>query len=323
VPEKTLPRYPVYIPSKGRSRYCQTAKALDRDGVPFRLVVEPQEFDGYAARFGPDRLISLPWSGDDDRRREFCAARGIENGGLIAVRNWIKEHSVADGYERHWQIDDNIHCFYRRWQAQRLPCRAGIALRVCEDFVDRYENVAVAGLNYAMFARERMQYPPFFLNVHVYSCTLILNRIPHRWRLRYNDDTDICLQVLADGWCTVLLNAFVAQKIVTMAIKGGNTTDLYQGDGRLKMARELERRWPGVVTTDRRWKRPQHVVKDQWRHFNTPLKPKAGLTLAGLSPNEYGMTLRTVRPVQSETLRRLISVAGANADGCGPATEQG
>lgn len=40
--------------------------------------------------------------------------------------------------------------------------------------------------------------------VHVYSCTLILNSIEQRWRLLYNDDTDLCLQVLAAGWCTIL-----------------------------------------------------------------------------------------------------------------------
>lgn len=302
------PRYPVYIPSKGRSDVCYTAQCLTDDGCEFRLVVEPQEADRYA-RFGEGRLLVLPWSGDDAVRRAYTESLGIENGGLIAVRNWIKAHAIAEGHARHWQLDDNIRKFERWYGGRRVRCSGGVALRACEDFTDRYENVAISGLNYHMFGHQNGRQPraPFWLNCHVYSCSLILNSLPHRWRLRYNDDTDICLQVLADGWCTVLLNAFLCDKLVTMTVKGGNTQDLYQGDGRLKMARSLERMWPGVVKTDRRWSRPQHVIKDSWKRFDTPLRLKPGIDLAALPKvNEYGMTLKQVKPIKSEALRRLV-----------------
>ena len=39
---KRLPRYPVYIPSKGRAEKCYTAQFMFDDGVPFYLVVEEQ-----------------------------------------------------------------------------------------------------------------------------------------------------------------------------------------------------------------------------------------------------------------------------------------
>jgi hypothetical protein len=137
-----------------------------------------------------------------------------------------------------------------------------------------------------------------------------LNAIPHRWRAAYNDDTDICLQVLADGWCTVLLNAFSVRKHQTMTVKGGNTDDLYRGDGRLKMARSLERRWPRVVKTSRRFKRPQHVVFDHWQRFDTPLKPKPGLAPSG-APDDYGLKLVQVGPtVKSAVLRRMLAENG-------------
>lgn len=305
-----LPRYPVYVPSKGRYESGLTIKFLIKDEVPFYIVVEPQEVDEYGKRYGYDRLLVLPWSGDDEKRRAFCTERNIENGGLIAVRNWIKEHSTAAGYARHWQLDDNIRQIKRRiYGGRRIACNAGVALAVVEDFTDRYENIAIAGLNYQMFLAPGGNVPPFHLNCRVYSCTLILNSIPHKWRLRYNDDTDICLQVLADGWCTVLINAFMINKMTTMIVKGGNTTDLYQGDGRLKMARSLERMWPGVVETDRRFQRPQHVVKDAWRRFDTPLKLKPGINLDELQPNEYGMKLVQVKEIKSESLRELVKDA--------------
>lgn len=291
--EKVLPRYPIYVPSKSRFDTCLTAQFLERDGVPFFLVVEPSEHDRYAERFGADRLLVLP-------RDNFT---------LMGARNWIKDHSAARGDVRHWQLDDNIRVIRRLYRGTKIPCEAGVALRVTEDFVDRYENVAIAGLNYTMFAymKKRSKLPPYYQNIRVYSCSLVLNAIPHRWRLVYNDDTDICLQVLADGWCTILMNIFLIEKIRTMTLSGGNTDSLYRiNDGRLKMARSLQRMWPGVVETRRRFQRPQHVVKKFWRGFTTPLKKKPGLSIDP-GVNEYGMEIEQVsEKVKGETVTAII-----------------
>jgi hypothetical protein len=295
--KKVVPKYPIYIPSKGRYEKCLTAKFLIEDEVPFWLVVENEEAKEYASRYGKERILILPFS----------------NRGLIYARNWIKQHSIDNGDVRHWQLDDNIVAVYRAYKGARLYCDSGVGLRVCEDFVDRYENVAIAGLNYTMFVlpsgtgcSDRI--PPYYLNCHVYSCSLILNSIPYKWRSIYNDDTDLCLQVLAGGWCTVLINAFSAQKKATMTIKGGNTDALYKGDGRLRMAKSLERLWPGVVETKRRFKRPQHVIKNSWRGFDTPLKIKSGIDLSKLPKvDEYGMTLaRKASEIKNDRLRKIV-----------------
>lgn len=287
----TLPRYPIFIPSKGRYQpdLALTARCLMNDGVPFYAVVEEEEREQYEALVGPERVLVLPFSN-----------LGL---GSIPARNWIKDYATASGAERHWQLDDNIVEFRRLYRGERIPCDAGLALRACEDFSDRYENVAISGLNYQMFVTSQTK-KPFVTNVHVYSCTLVLNAIPHRWRGRYNEDTDICLQVLADGWCTVLVNVFMANKMRTMAMTGGNTDDLYQGDGRLRMARALERVWPHVVTTDRRWGRPQHVI--DWKKFDTPLKLKPGIDLAAIAANDYDAKLVEKKPLRSEDLRRRL-----------------
>jgi len=288
-----LPRYPVYVISKGRHKrsLALTARLLESNGCPFHLVVEPQERADYAASFGEDRLLVLPFSN-----------LGL---GSIPARNWVWEHAKAEGYERHWILDDNIRAFYRRWKSRRIQCQPQVALVVAEDFVDRYENVAIAGLQYKMFVVDGQRYKPFVLNCHVYSCLLIRNDLPQRWRGRYNEDADLCLQVLSAGWCTVLLYAFLIDKIRTMAMRGGNTDQLYAGDGRLKMARSLERCWPGVVRVTRRFQRPQHAVFDSWKRFDTPLKRKNGAEI-NPSRNEYGLELKEVAPVKSERLRGLV-----------------
>jgi len=290
--ERILPRYPIYIPSKGRYDCNYTAECLQRDDVPFHLVVEPQEAELYSERFGEDHILILPFR---------------DRGSVIPSRNFIWEHARAAGVERHWQLDDNMRYFFRRYRAKRMYCDAGIALRVCEDFTDRYENIAISGLNYAMFAPDIDRLQPIQINCHVYSCMLIRTDLPFHWRGRYNEDTDLCLQVLAHGWCTVLLNTFVVDKEQTMAMKGGNTEAIYHGDGRLRMARSLERMWPGVVTTDRRFRRPQHIVKDGWKRFDTPLQLKPGIDLAVLPPNEYGMNLVQVQDeIRSPRIQKII-----------------
>lgn len=286
----TDPRYPIYIISKGRADICLTAKALIEDRVPFSLVVEPQEEALYRANF-PDSVIRvLPFSN-----------LGL---GSIPARNWVKEHATASGAERHWILDDNIARVERWYKGQRIPCNAGIAMRVVEDFTDRYDNVAISGLNYHMFGITAA--PPIYINHRVYSFILLNNAIPFRWRGRYNEDTDLCLQALTANWCTVLVNAFLALKTPTMTMKGGNATELYQGDGRLKMANALERMWPGIVKVSRRFSRPQHVV--DWNIFTTPLRLKPGVVIEDLPDNEYGMALLDLNPAvqKSAALRELM-----------------
>jgi hypothetical protein len=287
--ERYLPRYPVYVPSRGRfdKPKALTVRFLIEDEVPFHLVIEKEEYDQYK-QWGEDHILVLPES----------------NQGLIFSRNWIKAHATEAGFERHWQLDDNIRQVYRRFKRTRIRCNSGTALRVVEDFVDRYENVAIAGLNYDMFAPDEADLRPFTLNAHVYSCSLILNALPYRWRLPLNDDTDLCLQVLAGGWCTVLVNAFLVKKQWTMTLKGGNTGIYTSQDGRLKMAKSLERVWPGVVQTKRRFHRPQHYI--DWTKFDTPLKLKPGRTLdPNAKPNEYGLELVQVKEIKSPDVQRF------------------
>lgn len=288
---KAAPRYPVYVVSKGRHDCCLTARFLVRDGVDFKIAVETQERDLYAAEFGAERVIVTPFSN-----------LGL---GSYPVRNFVWEHARQSGATSHWVFDDNIRKVLRLTGTHRIPVDTGIALAACEDFVDRYENVGVAGLNYDTFGRPGN--PPFLLNVRVYSCLLIRNEIPWRWRGPYNEDTDLCLNVLAGGLCTILFNAFLIQKVQTMTMKGGNVAQLYQGDGRLKMARRLERWWPYVVETKRRFQRPQHVVRDGWRGFDTRLKLRAGVDPSAMPKvDDRGMRLVSVGEVRSASLRAML-----------------
>lgn len=151
------------------------------------------------------------------------------------------------------------------------------------------------------------QKKPFVTNVHVYSATLVNNRMPYKWRLLYNDDTDICLQVLDNGMCTVLFNAFLVKKIKTMVLKGGNSNDLYKGDGRLVMARTLEEVWPQYVDTKIRFGRPQHVINNNWRMFKQPLIRRTDINWEEISKKGWDIKLDSSKKVRSEELNKHIS----------------
>lgn len=272
----TNPKHPIYIVSKGRWESRLTSKALEKMSVPYHIVIEPQEYDTYAVVIDPAKILVLPFSNLGQ--------------GSIPARNWIWEHSIKQGAERHWILDDNIMYFLRFNNNRRHVATSGITFKACEDFVNRYENVALAGMQYEKFVPVKNKHRnPFTLNTRIYSCILIKNDIPYRWRGRYNEDTDLSLRALKDGWCTILFIAFLAEKQATMSMKGGNTEELYKDDGRLLMAQSLQAQHPDVVKITRKWNRWQHQVDYRPFKGNTLIKKEGVIIPDG--PNEYGMKL--------------------------------
>jgi hypothetical protein len=274
------PQFPVYIISKGRWESRLTSKALEEMNVPYRIVIEPQEFKKYSSVIDPQKILVTPFSNLGQ--------------GSIPSRNFVWEHSMSEGHLWHWILDDNIAAFSRLHLNKKTKVSNGICFKATEDFVLRYSNVAIAGLQYEMFVPARAKAKPFVLNTRIYSCILIRNDIPYRWRGRYNEDTDLSLRALKDKWCTILMQAFVCRKRATMTMKGGNTDQLYKQDanfdGRLEMAKHLQRQHPDVTTIVHKWGRWQHHVNYSRFRKNILLK-KTGIEIpAGI--NNYGMALK-------------------------------
>ncbi len=270
------PKYPVYIISKGRADTRLTAKALEAIDVPYHIVIEPQELDDYAAVIDESKILILPFSN-----------LGL---GSIPARNWVWDHAQSTGAKRHWILDDNIEGFYRLNNNLKTPVGDGTIFRCAEDLVDRYKNVPKAGFNYFMFAPRKTIVPALYLNTRVYSCILLENSAPYRWRGRYNEDTDLSLRILKDGNCTILFNAFLAGKSATMTMKGGNSDELYQDDGRLQMSESLVEQHPDVTKTSFKWGRHQHHV-DYSKFRRNQLIPL--VDLSSLPPvDNYGMVLQ-------------------------------
>lgn len=301
------PRYPIYIISKGRWDSRQTQRTLEELNVPYRIVIEQSEYDKYAENVPEHKIITLPTDFRDNPLYAIPDESTGLIGGSIPVRNFVWEHSKSEGHKRHWILDDNMRHIYRLNRNLKTRMTTGSSFGILENFVDRYENVRLAGMNYAFFAPSGVKKPPYYTNTRIYSCILIDNSLEHRWRGRFNEDTDLSLRVLKDGDCTMLFNNFLVGKAATMTMKGGNTETVYNVeqtgdrskrdggdfDNRREFAESLVAQHPDVVKVAFKWGRWHHDVN--YSVFVQKPKKKPDLNIPrGI--NEHGMVLKPISP---------------------------
>ena len=285
------PNYPIYIVSKGRWESRLTSKALEKINVPYYIIVEEQEYEQYANVINPEKILILPkkYLEDYDPYDDLGFTKGK---GAGCARNFAWDHSISLNASWHWVMDDNIASFQRLNRNLMVKVTTGAIFKASEDFVDRYENLAIAGFNYDFFCQSKEQHPPFILNTRIYSCLLIRNDIPYRWRGRYNEDTDLSLRVLKDGWCTVQFNAFIQEKAQTQTMKGGNSDEFYFKEGTLPKSQMLANMHPDVAKVVWRFNRWHHHV--DYRAFKkNRLRFKPDLVIPD-QVNNYGMFLRNI-----------------------------
>lgn len=301
------PRYPIYIISKGRADTRFTSRALDMMNVPYRIVIEESEFADYNKNIPAEKILTLPTDfRDNPKYAKRCEVTGLL-GGSIPARNFVWEHSIKEGHERHWILDDNIREFFRFNKNRRRRVNTGGTFAAAEDFVDRYKNVKMAGMNYTYFVvpSEATHYKkPYYLNSRIYSCILLSNDIDHRWRGQYNEDTDLSLRIMKDKHCTMLFNAFLCGKITTLSMKGGNTEEVYnfnsdekEYDDRYEFAKSLQDQHPDVTTITKKFNRWHHQV--DYSSFNQKPVYKDHIVPV-MGSNNYGMEYR--KPTPEETI---------------------
>lgn len=278
---------PIYIVSKGRWNRCLTATALDLMGVPYKVIVEESQYKKYKTSIDSKNLLILPDS--YLKTYDTCDDLGFEKSkGPGAARNFAMDHSIDSGASYHWVMDDNLHDFHRLHNNEKIPCRSAAPFFATEDFVRRYENVPLAGLNYYSFCKATDAVPPFVANTRIYSCLLIRNDIGLKWRGRYNEDTDLSLRVLKRGDCTIQMNAFLCGKVTTQRMKGGNTDEFYSKEGTYMKSKMIEDLHPDVAQVVWKFNRWHHKVN--YKKFSGNIL-KLKFPVYDQKPNNYGMNL--------------------------------
>lgn len=266
------PRYPLYVVSHERADTCLTVNALSDLGVPHSIVIEPDQYDAYAEHHDEDKLLIVPdeyherYKTYDDLGREKSQGPG-------PARNFAWEHAKENGHDWYWVMDDNIRDFYRYHNNKFTLFGDGSFFRGMEDFVLQYKNIAMAGPRYFMFIIRKEEFPPLTFNSRIYSCNLIRTDLDYRWAGRYNEDTDLSLRMLKDGWCTTIFNTFLQYKMPTQKLDGGNTENFYKHEGTYAKSKMLKEQHPEVTKLTKKWDRWHHHVNYQPFKSNT-LDPK-------------------------------------------------
>ena len=247
-------KYPIYIPSKARSEIKLTTKCLTDVDIPFYVVVEPQDAEDYHKEYSENQIVVMEKN----------------NQGIGYVRNACKKHSISIGADYHWQIDDNIKDFRIRENNKNVVKNTRNVLSAAENYISHFDNIGAASLSHTIFAFARNTH--ISINRQAYSCMLINNKLDIWYRNDCIEDTDYSMQVLTEGYCTILFNKLLMGKAATGQYKGGNTDTVHAGDGRLIRSRKLQEYWPGafkVVKKKERW----HVAPSRvWDRF--PQMPK-------------------------------------------------
>lgn len=283
-------QYPIYIVSKGRAdiKKCLTAKWLNQLEVEHFLVVEPNEFESYEKAFQDMRytkllILDMKYKKDYETLDDRGDTIGKGPGG---ARNFCWEHSKKLGYKYHWVMDDNIDCFHYLNHNTKFKVRTGLIFKIAEDFFTRFSNVAFGSLNYSKFAKENDRLPAYVKNTRMYSCIFIRNNVPFHWRGRYNEDTILSLDALTEEWCTIQLNAFLADKVTTQRISGGNNEMFYQKEGTEPKSEMLVKEYPQYATMVYKFHRAHHHVDyssfTQELEYRSTYQKKEGT-------NNYGM----------------------------------
>lgn len=251
IPFATKNTYTIYIPSKARSHLNITPATLQQDGLEYKFVVEPQDYDAYVAVHSYDRVVRL------DKN----------DMGVAYVRNFIKQYSRSIGELRHWQLDDDIEKFFIRKKdtTKNVPSSPLFCISLVEYFTDMFSNVAVSGICSTPFAFSK-QYA-VQVNRLAYQCMLIDNTTDIEIAdLKAGVDWDYTLRSLEAGYCTLAFHHVMQQSAPTMKYAGGNTNIAYVGDKRKRSYEQFISLWPGrfvlheVPTSTKRW-RLKHVRK--------------------------------------------------------------
>lgn len=253
-PYRTLkPQAPIFVPTRGRMRTAVSPGVLLQDGLTPTLVVEPQEASLYAQAWPSCPQLVLP----------------VGDQGIAYARRAIKAEALRRGVPYYWQLDDNLEGFRWRVERQLLPATPSMVLGYVEQLVSRYARVALAGPDYQQFA----VFPEleWTANTRVYACVLSNTAVPLSYRdeMSGKEDVDYCLQVLTEGWNTLLVHgvAMVKPKMGSQTV--GGLSEWYRERGHEAVAQQLAATWPfhtEVVA------KPMGLdVRVKWGHFTQEL----------------------------------------------------
>ena len=241
--------HPIYIPSKGRANSCKTADLLEESALNFSIVVEQDDVAAYSEKYPKQTILTLPQSSQ----------------GIAFARAWIKEYSTRIGESHHWQLDDDVTTFQIRKINKNIDMPAAEVIGEAERRIYGFDNIGIMGLRHSMYAWSSE--PQASYNQQCCSCFLVNNKVQSNFRMGIVEDTDFSLQVLMEGWCTILFNRLIYSPMPEGKTEGGNMASGHY-ENILNLQKELIREWPNMFKIIIKNKRPRIHSCGVWSLFS-------------------------------------------------------
>lgn len=232
----SLPRFPVFVTTKGRAATATTPALLEAAGIPYTLVIDPGEAALYRQSFPTSTLLTVP----------------CDNYGLVHTRQYVRDWARARGAIYYWLLDDDVTAFYEFWLGKRgsQKTTAARALTALETTVMAYKNVAIAALNWRQLAwAEAEARRPFAVNTRAYLVALLRSDtgIDYDPRFEVKSDVALLLAHLSAKWQSILLHQF-AFNAADMTSTAGGCQPAYRAGRQDAEARLLQTLYPDLVT---------------------------------------------------------------------------
>lgn len=217
--KKYIPNYPIYVISHKRynKKDCLTVKNLELLGLSYYICIRKNQQQEY---------------------EKFFEEQKYNNGNILIIditdevkggttqRNFCWKHSVSHGHKKFWLLDDNMDGWFYFNELQQVKMTSPLCFTLLEDIIDNTQNVGIISHNYIGDIPSCEMRPPLQHNCKNYSSMLIntelLDKHNIKFRLLYNEDVDLTLQILSKGLNTLGTNIILTDKMTTGSCKGGN-----------------------------------------------------------------------------------------------------
>lgn len=249
-------KYPIYVVSFNRFNLrSHTIDFLEQMNIKYYICIQEQELENYKSS-----IKKFNW-----KSATLITSINTTDGSYIQ-RNKCLTHSYNNGFEKCWILDDNIRGWYYYNNNTKTRLLNHCVFSFLENIIDNIkEPCGIISHNYYMDLRTQVS--PLQINTKNYSSCLINTKLLFdnniKFRLKYNEDVDLTLQILQKGFKTVSTNFLLCLKMPTLRTKGGNTDSIYKN----------------TSTTDDKFKEKYLCLKNHWDLENPDISKYISFTI--------------------------------------------
>ncbi len=226
----------IFVPSKGRygTGLAKTVICLIDQGLPFTLVVEPQEVQWYSIAYPSAQIMPLRDS----------------NQGIAYVRNQILSTARQEMKRHIWMLDDDISSLSVQVNGRNVKASHWEVIFKAAQQLFSENDAAQGALEYQQFSWSAKKDASLnsYCDVAVWIDVDRTRHLSYRKEVVLKEDRDFTLQVLNSGYrtCRASKLGFAVPKNGSNA---GGLQEEYARSGKEEAAVDrMCRFWPGIVT---------------------------------------------------------------------------